>query len=952
MSQSEESPRSDRWIRIESLFEKALEVAPEERDQWLGQACGNDERLRNTLSRMLAADSLPGGLLDAPLHPAHLGMGAQSPDPQPEPALAEGTRVGPYRIVEAIAQGGMGSVYRAERADGAYQQSVALKVVRGSWIAGELERRFLRERQILARLDHPGIARLLDGGLTNEGSPYLAMELVSGVPITRWMSERRLDVGGRLRVFLDVCEAVQYAHQNLVLHRDLKPSNVLVTDEGRIRLLDFGIARLLESPDDEATSEPPTRAGALLLTPEYAAPEQLRGEATSTATDVYALGAVLYEILSGHRPFVLKAPSWMEMARLLQEDPRPLSLAPDLDRKTRRRFEGDLETIVRQAMRKEPAGRYPSVQAFADDIRRYLDGHPVSARPDTLGYRVGKYVRRHRVGLAAIAAVLLALLLGTSTTLMQARATRIEAARSEAVRGFLFQLFESADPYQNLGEIPDARELLARGVSRVDSLGSQVGPQLRVDLLTTLGLLHQNLGLLDESASLLQRAVTTAQAELGSDPGTATAWDALASTWIEAGNLDSARVAAEQALGIRIDRGAADTLLARSYSTLGTIAHGDGRLAEGVSYHRRALALDRGAMPGDNPAVVSDLSNLGLVLEDTGELEEAVLLLEEAVAMVRRIYGRGHPQEAIALGALATAVGSAGDLQRAVDLQKEALEINQSVFGTLHPEVARTLDQWGLWLDRQGDHVKADSVAREALAVREATLGPGHIDVGATLNNLAVSRYRWRDFTGAAEMQGRALAIWVRAYGEVHPRTATALNNLGAMQLAAGDLPGAERNLTRSLEVRRLLFPQGSEDVGAVLRNLGDLRRAQGRSGLALDLYEEARVVLHPIVGPDHWRIADADLGRGMILVETNRSELALEPLENALRIRSASFVEGDVRIDEARLWLGLALSGGASVDPRARSLLEQAAAAFEAARGADDLDAVRARTALERIRS
>lgn len=954
MSPSHDKPESDRWLQIESVFERALELPADARAEFLERSCA-DHGLRATVERMLAADAEAGGVLDAPIGFLGGGRWHDRPPGSAETAseeasfdsvLPEGTLVGPYRIVATIASGGMGAVYRAERADGAYQQEVALKVVRGSVIASELERRFLRERQILARLQHPGIARLVDGGLTVEGSPYLAMELVEGVPITDWMEEHGLDVATRLRVFLEVCDAVQYAHQNLVLHRDLKPSNILVTSEGRVRLLDFGIARVLGAHDDEAGSEALTRAGTLLLTPEYASPEQLRGEPTSTATDVYALGSVLYELLAGRRAFVLGSRSWSEIGRLLRDDPPPLSRVPELDRKTRRRLEGDLENIVRRAMQKEPSRRYPSVDAVAEDLRRHLKGLPVSARPDTLRYRIGKYVRRHRIGVGASAAVVLAVLLGAGATLRQARATRIEAARAESVRDFLFGLFEAANPEENLGQIPDARELLDRGAARVDSLAPEVGAEIRVDLLTTLGLLYSNLGLFPEAGSLLGRAASEGERELGADLQTAAAWDAHAGVWIEAGRFDSADVAATRGLEIRERLGAPGHLLAESYSTLGVIAARGGRLEESTSYHERALTLDREALPEDHPAIATDLNNLGGALEQVGDFERAVVLHEEALAIRRRTLGAGHPSVAISLGQLANAVGSAGDLIRAVDLQMEALSINRRVFGALHPEVARSLDQVALQVGRRGLHELADSLGLEALRIREALLGPDHIDVGATLTNLAITRYRQGDHDGAARMQERVLPIWLEAYGEEHPRTATAINNLGAMQLRAGRLEESERNLEWSLELRRRIFPDGAEDIGATLRNLGDLRRAQGHPDRALGQYDESRAIYEAVLGPDHWRMADVEVGRGAALVESDLADQAIGPLRNALRIRSATFVETDIRIDEAQLWLGLALAREGSV-AEARPLLERALARFEEARGSQDEDAIRARTAL-----
>ncbi len=939
-------PPTPDWTRIQEIFDDVVDLPPDQRDRALDRLCGNDRQLRSRIARLVRADSGAHGVLDTPaeIQARWLFNPLQDPDMDTgPPPLTEGARVGPYRIIDLIAHGGMGSVYRAERADGAYQQRVALKVVRASHLVGDLERRFLRERQILARLQHPGIARLLDGGVTTEGSPYLAMELVEGLPFTRWADQHNIDIEGRLRAFLEVCDAVQYAHRNLIVHRDLKPSNILVTEQGRVRLLDFGIARLLEADGPaDAASEPVTRTGMLLMTPEYASPELIRGEPVTTAMDVYALGAILYELLTGARPFSARSGSLIELAARLEQEPAPPSRSPKLDARRSHALVGDLDTIALHALQNDAARRYPSVEALADDVRRHLDGLPVAARPDAWGYRAAKYVNRHRAGVAAAAALVLTLLGGLATTLWQARATRVEAARAQAVSAFLFSLFESADPYQNLGEVPNAITLLDRGAARIDSLGAGAGPEVRVDLLTTLGRLYANLGAFDRSTALLERAVGEATARFGANERTGAALDALAVTLIEAGQLDSAQAVAARGLAVRERAHVADTLLAASHSTLGTIASGLGQFDDAATNHRMALELDRRALSGDHPRIKRDLNNLGLTLEEISDFDESERMLREGLDMSRRLFGETHPDVATAYQSLAHTLGNKGELAAAEDLYRRGLAVNRAVYGESHPEVARSLDQLGLWIDRQGRHAEADSLYQVALAIRIATLGEDHLDVGATLNNIATLRYREGDYAGAVEAQERALAIWLRAYGPNHSRVAVAINNLGAMQLRSGDLDGAETNLSRALEIRLALVPQDLDAVGASYRNLGDLRRQQGRFGDAAALYDKAITVFTELVGPDYWRVADAQLGRGAALVELDRPAEALPALEDALRIRSKTFVANDLRIQEARLWLGAALARLGRTS-EARPLLESARNAFAAAMGDGDPNAERA---------
>lgn len=936
------------WDRVEAIFHEVVELPAAARADALARLCAGDAALQARIERLLTADARTRDLLDGPPPPVDPGaLGDPQDTEPPEPSVPTGTRIGPYRILDPIAQGGMGAVYRAERADGAYEQEVAIKLVRGSWVARELERRFLRERQILARLQHPGIARLLDGGLTPEGSPYLAMELVAGQPLTTWAAQHGLDLRSRLSVFLEVCNAVQYAHRNLVVHRDLKPSNILVTEEGQVRLLDFGIAGLLS---DETEAEELTRTGLLALTPEYAAPEQIRGEPATTATDVYALGAILYELLSGHRAFAHRTGSWAEIVQTLDHEPGPLSRAPELDPRLRRSLDGDVETIVRRALHAEADRRYPSVEALADDVRRYLEDRPVLARPDTLGYRLRKFVQRNKVGVGAAAAVMAALVAGVGTTLWQAEAARREARRAEAVSGFLVELFAGADPDRNLGEIPDARELLARGAARADSLGAGAGPDTQIEMYSLLGVLNQRLGEFESSQELLERALHIADSAHVRGTSVGNALNILAGTLTELGDLDSARVVAARSVQVFAAADSPDTLLAEGYSVWGVATNLAGLADSAVLLHRAALTLDRSAASGDHPRIATDLANLGMASEAAGDLVAADTLLRGSLAMRLRLFGERHPDVATSYGHLAGLAEEAGDLREGEALHRKAYEVNRLIYGEDHPDVARSLDQVAMMIDRQGRHQEADSLYQVALDGRTRMLGESHPEVAATLNNLATTRYRNGDFRGAAEMQARALAIWRESYGELHPRTATGINNLGVMLRRAGDSRAAEGQLVRALELRRRLYPEGHVDVAASLRNLGDLRREQGRAADALALYDQALTLFDDLLPVGHYRRGETLVGIGAARVEMGQFAPAIAALEEAVGIFVDTFVQGDLRTEEARLWLGLAHEGQrdrAAAEP----LLTQAHAAFLAARGPEDPDTRRAAAALARLR-
>jgi serine/threonine-protein kinase len=497
---SENRPRAD------DLFEAALEVAEAERGAWLERACGGDAALRHEVEELLAAHALSRGILDA--------RAAASPS---APGLR---RIGPYRVHRELGRGGTGVVYLAERDDGQFRRLVAIKLLRGSPDAEELRSRFLAERQILASLDHPNIAQLLDAGVTDGQLPYLVMEYVEGLPITTYCDRHRLDVKARLRLFQSVCAAVHHAHRNLVIHRDLKPSNILVTASGQVKLLDFGIAKL-QNPVLGGVPLAVTRTDVRVTTPEYASPEQVRGEPLSTASDIYALGVVLYELLTGSRPhgapgggsagelaglIDAREPVRPSMAVALRqggaEDGRggadgaltPAAVAAARDttpERLSRALKGDLDAIVMMALRSEPSRRYGSADLLAEDVRRYLEGQPVLAHKGSRRYYARKYLERHRAVAAVAALAALSLASGAGLAVWQAGVARTERDRaelaraeteaaprqaeqalrhSEEVTAFLVGLFEAGDPAASAGDLVTARDLLGRGMARIEAL--------------------------------------------------------------------------------------------------------------------------------------------------------------------------------------------------------------------------------------------------------------------------------------------------------------------------------------------------------------------------------------------------------------------------------------------------------------------------------------------------
>src|SRR5579862_4522499 len=516
-------PKSNRWLRIEYLFYAALELE-EGRTAFLDEACGGDAELRKEVESLLHSSGQTMGFLRQPVLQAAQQITA-------EDGLSA-KRIGAYQLLRVIGEGGMGKVYLAARADDLYQKEVAIKTVQGGLGQNRaMLLRFRSERQILANLDHPNIARLLDGGITEDGLPYLVMEYVNGVRLDDYCRVNKLATEQRLQLFCTVCAAVDYAHKNLVVHRDIKPANILVTAEGVPKLLDFGIAKLLNPESGDLAK---TLTSERMMTPEYASPEQVRGDQVTTSTDVYALGVLLYELLAGRRPFQLATTSPFEMARIICEQepelPSVVSTAnselapPDASRK----LSGDLDNIVLMAMRKEPARRYVSVGQFAEDIEAFLGGYPVRARTDTWGYRSGKFIHRHRAGVIATIVVAVALVGFSIGMGLFARRAQRERMAAEREAQFLNSIFESTTPAQTRGKQITGRELLDDGAKRIDTEFSGE-PQLQATLFDNIGRAYLGLGLYQKAETVLQRAYDLRKRTLGvTNLNTASTLDSLA----------------------------------------------------------------------------------------------------------------------------------------------------------------------------------------------------------------------------------------------------------------------------------------------------------------------------------------------------------------------------------------------------------------------------------------
>ncbi len=845
---------ANRLARLQEVFDAALERPAAERHRFVDEACDGDTELRDRVLRLLRArDASEGGaFVSDAVRDATLSFGTAGDH--------AGRMLGPYRLVRELGHGGMGTVWLAERVDEAYRAQVAIKLVRGGFASDDLGRRFRAERQILADLHHPHVAALLDGGEAPDGTPYLVLEYIDGEPITNWAESRHLPLDDRLRLFRQVCDAVQHAHGSLVVHRDIKPSNVLVGADGVPKLLDFGIAKLL-TPDASAETTVLERR----LTPGYASPEQLRGERITVSTDVYSLGVLLYELVTGVHPFAVDGVSTEEVRRRVieWEAPRP----SDVLRKRAasggvnpRAVAGDLDNIIAKAMRKEPALRYASVAQLADDVDRMLAGQPVLARSTSMAYRTRKFVARHKSAAAAVALLFLSLIGGLAATLWQAR--RANAARaaaesalteSNAVKDFLTNLFQASDPNENRGATITARELLARGVQRVDSLDGQ--PRLQADFLHVLAGVERSVGEYPTARDMYRREVAIRRSLPDTPDSTmVNALTGLGNAWDVLGDPDSSAAAYEQAIDYGRAHGgleqpsviAAISAVANEYSRLGEDAKAEASFRQAIALQARVL----GPTSTDRAYTMNDL---GLMLTTQGRYQEAEPLLRESLRMFRSA-DTGSVSTADATDNLGMMLREAGRYDQAEPFLRHAYQIRRQVLGTDARFMGESYFSLGYLLALRADpadFAEGDSLLHAALDVFRTTLGPTHRAVGYAEHALGVLYLHHGDLARAEQWLGRARALREGTRGDSPRETARTLVRLGQVQLARQE-PAALATYREADSLARATLDSLDPVRSRAAAGLAIVLAGRGERAVADTMYTRAMTALVGRIGAQH----------------------------------------------------------------------------------------------------
>lgn len=850
--------KGERWEHIKKIVDKALTLSGHEREVYLYRACRKNPEICTEIEELLLAiEKSEEEQFMEPIRQYHKELIAEVYNEAKKSASGKdfiGMSIGPYRVTEKVGSGGMGIVFKGERVDGEFHHQVAIKLIKKGFDTDKNIHRFKIEREILASLRHPNIAQLHDGGVTKDGLPYLIMEYIEGAPIDLYCNKHKLSIDQRLNLFKKICSVVQYAHNKLIVHRDLKTQNIYVTSEGNVKILDFGIAKLLDPKLAEETLIK-TLPGQKPWTPQYAAPEQIKATEITTKTDIYALGVLLHKLLTDTYPLDLEGKSIAEIEEIIKEIPPTLaskSLANNpskeecaTNRKATvaelsKKLQGDLEALVLKATRKESEYRYSSVSQLLEDVNRYQSGMPLIARKGTWKYRASKFIRRHRTGLVATVLFLLAAicLTGFYTWRISQERDRaeVQAQKAEQVTEFMMGLFESNEPGKVLGDTITARQLLDRGVDRAEKLNSQ--PEVKAEMMQVIGQVYQYLGQFDKAESLLEKSLVLREQILGPNhPDVADSQLSLAILRYTKGN----------------------------YNT-------EALFSSAVSTYRRQL-------PSNHPLIAYALTNQAIALRAKGDYAAAESLFREVLTNYSNTNEETSSTVSIALTYLGKLLIRKENYKEADSLLRKALTIRREISGNQHPVVANILDAKGELLLAQGEHNAAEQTFREALAIRRYLFEEHHPDIAAGQFNLGVVMQKKGAHAEAESLLQNALSVYRKSFDEEDTEVAEILRHLAKNRILQGDTLSAEHLYDEALMIFRNDSQRMSHpNFSFLLLDIADMQIAEGDLSRAVLLLREAYDIRQKILSQDDWHIAEAQIKLGACLTDLGRYEEA-EPL-------------------------------------------------------------------------
>ncbi len=825
---------SKRWDNIQDLFHACIERSASDQESFLKNLEKDDPDAAIEVKKLLEAHQASGSFLEDEI--------------LDNVFISEGDLVGPWRVIRSFGRGGLSSVFLPSRADGLFDRVVAIKFLHGLIPGQSMHKRLQQEQKILARLQHKNIAQLFDAGVTDEGRPYFILEYIQGKPITEWCNENELSFDDRLEIFEQVCEAVQFAHQRLIVHRDLKPTNILVDDNGIVKLLDFGIAKILEHEPQDGS--PLTQTGLYLMTPEYASPEQVQGETITTATDVYALGLILCELLTGQLPYNLADKNQMEISSTISntipvkpsslisrvKDSAPLQLRGINKNQLKKRIKGDLDTIVLKALRKEPVRRYGSADQLLQDIRRYQKNEPISARPESAAYLSKKFIQRNQTVVLAVAIIMIVLISTAIFSLYQARTTEIERQKTEQVNAFLQEMLASPNPYED-GLDVKVVDILDQTAARIDEQINQ--PEVEASVRRTLGVTYRELGDIDKAYSQISQALV------------------IQNRFLNPPNAELSETQAELAKTLQLQGNyeSADSLLNLAYTS------------------------DLELFGRKSTTIAARLGDLGSVQWDMGNFEEAEKLLRESLELEQDLRQPNHERVATSMGNLATLLSSQGQLDEALNLYRKELEIYQRNFeSNQHPSIPQTLSHIGIILDDTERYEEALTYHQQALVLFRELKGEDHPDVVYAMNNLASVMTKMGDMEEALTMQEDAAVLYRNIFGPDHPNLGIQYNNIAFTKRNMGDLEGAKQSYRQAIETWTAGLPPGHPFLAYGYHNLASVLLTQNRPAEALPYFQDAYEIRTEHLAPENPERAITTNMLGDCLATLGREDEA-EPL-------------------------------------------------------------------------
>ena len=834
------------WQIVTFILDRVLELEPEEQLQFIERECKHDPELKKQVVSFLKSINKSEGLWEKLLDSNRALVNELTSSGT---ALKEITKdfapdqIGPYKINRLLARGGMGDVYLAERSDGQFHRSVAIKILRSELTHDNLEQRFLYEREILSSLEHPNIARLYDGGLTTDGRPYLVMEYVDGKPISSFCSQHNCSLENKLKLFTQVCEAVNYAHRNLIIHRDLKPDNIFVTSEGVVKVLDFGIAKII---DTELSAEElvKTQEGLRLISIQYAAPEQITLEKITTATDVYGLGLLLYEIVTGCKPYDLKDKKLYEAEHIIRH------LSPDLpssrakNPSVSKKLKGDLDAIILKALRKEPQYRYQSAEQLLDDLNRYKAHLPVQAQKDSIRYRSVKFVKRHS---AAIISLLLVISITTGFALYhtnqittERNIAQTEAQKAQQAVSFLIEMFESANPAESLGDTLTVYDLLKKGVQNTETLSDQ--PILKSQMFEVIGRVYRSLGEYQNARSLLEKSYHLRLQEFGlGHPETVESLDQIGILLSEEGKFSEAESFFRLAFSIRMQL--SDSVranLANTKNELAYVLRRQGKFSESKKIYEELVNAYKIHFGEEHPKTISSMSGLATLLHAMNNYEEAETYYRKVLESRQKNLGPLHPELASSLNSLGALLMNTGDFVEAEELLQLSFQMRKELYGSEHPKVALTMNNLAMLYRDKGEFEPAVKLFRESLNMRKNILGDTHIGTCLSKFSLAIHYTLTARPDSAEILFNEIYPLFIEKFTDNHSFTARTEMGIGTVHLQHGNIQMATEYLERAYSKILQLHEKNSLERTLAIIQMGDLYLKKNNTEKALSFYKSA----------------------------------------------------------------------------------------------------------------